>query len=101
MPDIPKDWRINMAQLEGDSEISAGLIALDPSFDGIKECDCCGQMKPDVKSIHVSYVGDTSACGKCRGEADLGVIPQVRTRKTLQQESHREAPGGLKPKTNS
>jgi hypothetical protein len=28
--DIPKDWCIKMAKLEGDSEIGAGLLARDP-----------------------------------------------------------------------
>ena len=34
--------------------------------DALRECDCCGEMKPDVKSVHVSYAGDTSACEDCR-----------------------------------
>ena len=31
---IPEDWCIRMAQLEGDAEIGAGLFARDPTFDG-------------------------------------------------------------------
>lgn len=31
---IPKDWCIRMAGLEGDAEIGAGLLARDPAFDG-------------------------------------------------------------------
>ena len=30
--DIPKDWSVRMAELEGDSEIGAGRLAADPSF---------------------------------------------------------------------
>ena len=32
-----------------------------------RECDVCGKMKPDVKSVLVSYAGETSACDDCRG----------------------------------
>ncbi len=32
--DITKDWCNRMAQLEADSEIGAGLVAIDPVFDG-------------------------------------------------------------------
>lgn len=32
--DIDKEWCIRMAQLEGDSEIGAGRLAIDPVFDG-------------------------------------------------------------------
>lgn len=32
--DITKDWCIRMAQLEADAEIGAGLVAIDPVFDG-------------------------------------------------------------------
>ena len=32
----------------------------------LKQCDCCGEMKPDVTSSYVSYAGDTSACEDCR-----------------------------------
>lgn len=31
---IPKEWCLNMAALEGDAEISAGSLAIDPIFDG-------------------------------------------------------------------
>ena len=31
---IPKEWCLNMAVLEGDAEISAGSLAIDPIFDG-------------------------------------------------------------------
>lgn len=36
------------------------------SGDGLRQCDCCGRMKADVKSVHVSYAGDTNACEDCR-----------------------------------
>ena len=32
--DIEKEWCIRMAQLEGDAEIGAGRLAVDPVFDG-------------------------------------------------------------------
>ena len=32
--EITKDWCIRMAQLEADAEIGAGLLAIDPVFDG-------------------------------------------------------------------
>ena len=32
--DIEKEWCIRMAQLEGDAEIGAGRLAIDPVFDG-------------------------------------------------------------------
>lgn len=32
--EIPKEWCIRMAALEGDAEIGAGTIAVDPVFDG-------------------------------------------------------------------
>jgi hypothetical protein len=32
----------------------------------LKECDCCGEMKPDVTTSFISYAGDTSACEQCR-----------------------------------
>ena len=31
-----------------------------------RECDCCGQMKPGVTTVHIPCVGDTSACADCR-----------------------------------
>lgn len=31
-----------------------------------KQCDVCGEMKPNVKLIHVYHAGDTSACEDCR-----------------------------------
>jgi len=33
----------------------------------LRECDCCGQYKADVKLIWCDSVGDTLACPKCRG----------------------------------
>lgn len=32
--EFTKDWCLRMAQIEGDDEIGAGLIAADPTFDG-------------------------------------------------------------------
>lgn len=32
--EVTKDWCLHMAELEGDEEIGAGLIAVDPVFDG-------------------------------------------------------------------
>ena len=32
--EIEKEWCIRMAQLEGDAEIGAGRLAVDPVFDG-------------------------------------------------------------------
>ena len=32
-----------------------------------KECDCCGEMRPDVQSVFIGYLGDTNACRECRG----------------------------------
>lgn len=32
--DITKEWCLRMAQLEGDAEIGAGKLAIDPVFDG-------------------------------------------------------------------
>ena len=32
--DISKDWCLRMAQHEGDTEIGAGRLAIDPVFDG-------------------------------------------------------------------
>lgn len=32
----------------------------------LDECDCCGQMKPEVALVHIAYAGDTSACTDCR-----------------------------------
>ena len=32
--DIEKEWCIRMAQLEGDAEIGAGRLAVDPVLDG-------------------------------------------------------------------
>jgi hypothetical protein len=32
----------------------------------LKECDCCGKMKPDVESVFIAHAGDTSACADCR-----------------------------------
>ena len=32
--EISKDWCVRMAQREGDAEIGAGLLAIDPVFDG-------------------------------------------------------------------
>lgn len=32
--EFTKEWCLRMAQIEGDSEIGAGLIAVDPTFDG-------------------------------------------------------------------
>ena len=31
--DIPKEWCERMAQIEGDAEIGAGRLAMDPAFD--------------------------------------------------------------------
>ena len=31
---VTKDWCLRMAQLEGNSEIGVGSLAIDPSFDG-------------------------------------------------------------------
>ena len=31
--DIPKEWCEHMAQIEGDAEIGAGRLAMDPTFD--------------------------------------------------------------------
>lgn len=31
----------------------------------LKQCDVCQEMKWDVENVHVSYAGDTSACGDC------------------------------------
>jgi hypothetical protein len=45
--EITKDWCIRMAQLEGDAEIGAGLLAMDP-------------ITPH------SYVPDAMAMGDCR-----------------------------------
>ena len=33
-PKISKEWCMRMAQLEGDAEIGAGCLAIDPVFDG-------------------------------------------------------------------
>ena len=32
--EIEKEWCIRMAQFEGDTEIGAGYLAIDPVFDG-------------------------------------------------------------------
>ena len=32
--DIGKEWCIRMARIEGDAEIGAGRLAVDPAFDG-------------------------------------------------------------------
>jgi hypothetical protein len=32
--EITRDWCLKMAMLAGDSEISAGLVAIDPVFEG-------------------------------------------------------------------
>jgi hypothetical protein len=37
------------------------------SEDDLKECDCCGEMKPDVRASFIPHAGDTSACAECRG----------------------------------
>ena len=36
--------------------------------DDLKECDCCGKMKPDVRASFLPHAGDTNACAQCRGE---------------------------------
>jgi hypothetical protein len=36
--------------------------------DDLKECDCCGKMKPDVRTSYIPHAGDTSACAECRSE---------------------------------
>jgi hypothetical protein len=38
------------------------------SEDDLKECDCCGEMKSDVRTSFIPHVGDTSACAQCRGK---------------------------------
>lgn len=32
--DVSKEWCARMAQLEADAEIGAGLLSIDPAFDG-------------------------------------------------------------------
>jgi hypothetical protein len=36
--------------------------------DALRECDVCGEMSDDVSTFFYPPVGDTSACGKCRGD---------------------------------
>lgn len=36
----------------------------------LKQCDCCGEMKHGVKSVNVSYAGDTNACEACRNQSN-------------------------------
>lgn len=33
---------------------------------GMRECDCCGKIKPDVRMVSLPHVGDTNACEDCR-----------------------------------
>lgn len=35
--------------------------------DNLAQCDCCGEMKPDVELVN-SFMGDCCACAKCRGD---------------------------------
>lgn len=35
-----------------------------------RECDVCGELRDDVTTFFYEPVGDTSACGKCRGTAE-------------------------------
>lgn len=39
IPVMPVDWILRMAELEGDQEIGAGLIAIDP-------CECDAKPEP-------------------------------------------------------
>jgi transcriptional regulator with XRE-family HTH domain len=45
--EVSKDWCMNMARLEMDSEIGAGAIALDPVFDG-EQIEQRSQIEPQV-----------------------------------------------------
>jgi hypothetical protein len=49
---------------------AAEATAQEAESPDLKECDCCGQRKPDVELIWCDSVGDTYACPKCRGWED-------------------------------
>lgn len=47
---MDKNWCIRMAELEGDSEVGAGLLALDPSLEEYME-----ESDSDVSELHIAF----------------------------------------------
>ena len=31
----------------------------------LQQCDCCGEMKPNVRHVYVAMAGDTNVCEDC------------------------------------
>ena len=82
--ELSKEWCMRMAQLEGDAEIGAGLVAINPVFDegepahpsdqigyerdGENICLECGQSAEDQTSWRDLYAGevhDDALCSSC------------------------------------
>lgn len=45
-----------------DAERQAIIAAVD---DGLRECDCCGEMKSDTRAVCIPHAGDTVVCEDC------------------------------------
>lgn len=49
-----------------DGVVAGGVPVLGrEDTDDLTECDCCGELKPDLDLIH-SWQGEVLACGDCR-----------------------------------
>ena len=66
--EITKDWCIRMAQLEADAEIGAGLLAIDPVFDGeVVPVEAPEETRVRVRPFRTADASQSrSDCGEAR-----------------------------------
>ncbi len=65
-----RDGRLMIADPQWDDPLAEVDLGECEDCDCERECDVCGEMRDDVSTFFYAPVGDTSACGKCRGLSD-------------------------------
>ena len=61
---------MNMKPLNGSWQEQTAMEAAynnerDKNNPNLRECDCCGEMKPDTRAVYIPTVGDTVFCEDC------------------------------------
>ena len=67
--EISKDWCVRMARHEGDTEIGAGRLAIDPVFDGERIPADVGEEEGPIVAFGPVRQSDATAAGNESGAA--------------------------------